>query len=234
MAETIVNKNQFTAVHRVCLYRDEDYPYEELLRLQGNVKTPWMDGNIPWLFDVCFRLPPSQFFQYNTAYAGIVGSASNGGEQAGIEVLVNNEDVSTHPDRCRLGIGLSTTGSGWDLAWFWGEYTLKPMTFYTVRLSYDLSKYTISYKEGIKGEFVTLQQYTSSTKLCGDALPKFGSKGESSIYNKVWPFTELDVNNTLMKSGSTVYFGGVDMLQNSTDFTFDETAVKVNEYNEIA
>lgn len=229
MAQTLLNANQTPAITRTLLV-SKSYPFYPLLEFQNSAKAPWADGNIPFHFEITFRTPAASAFGDPNPYCCIFGGTDNSdGKENGMKIIILNAQAPT-PSQLSIYVGLSSNGSSYDICDQRTDYVIKPFTYYTVKVTYDLSKYIAQYKEGFNGTYSTIKETTSSSPLYHEdyVYPTFGS----SNYNQTWNGTAIDLEHTFAKSGNTVYFDGKNMLADN-NYEVYMSQVNIIKYTEL-
>jgi hypothetical protein len=185
---------------------------------------PWLETNQAFVFTFSFRTPPLKNFANGQAIV-ITGNTHY---DIGFELVMDWEDASE--TKARIGVGLTTANSSWNLGWTWSEYSLEPLTWYKVRLTYDLTKYTVEYAPDNSDSWTTIKEVTSSDKLyCNSDI--FLTQQSNSSTNAIWKYGEVDINSFKATSGNTTYIDGVYSLRNL--ITLPTNSSQVKEYYEI-
>lgn len=185
---------------------------------------PWLSMNQAFVFTFSFRTPPLKNFANGQAIV-ITGNTHY---DIGFELVMDWEDASE--TKARIGVGLTTANSSWNLGWTWSEYLLEPLTWYKVRLTYDLTKYTVEYAPDNSDSWTTIKEVTSSDKLyCNSDI--FLTQQSSGSTNAIWKYGEVDINSFKATSGNTTYIDGVYSLRNL--ITLPTNSSQVKEYYEI-
>lgn len=185
---------------------------------------PWLSTNQAFVFTFSFRTPPLKNFANGQAIV-ITGNTHY---DIGFELVMDWEDASE--TKSRLGVGLTTANSSWNLGWSWSEYSLEPLTWYKVRLSYDLTKYTVEFSPDNSESWTTIKEATSSDKLYCNSDIFLTQQGNNST-NAIWKYGEVDINSFKATSGNTTYIDGVYSLRNL--ITLPTNSYQVKEYYEI-
>ena len=192
--------------HRYCLIGAGS---GNLGNINGTI-LPWQTENKPFVFEVDFRVAPLGNF---TNGQGIIFTG-NSHYSIGLELVLDGENSSTNDNKARIGCGLTTVNNSWDITWSWSDYVFEPMKWYTFKLSYDLTNYTVSFKKKGDSTWTQLGQFANSSKLYYASTSNLyiGAQGSNSSITPLWKGALVDVNSFKATNGNEIYFNGLDSL----------------------
>lgn len=216
MSESLINPNQIKAKHRYLLCGGYKGTSSSVASsnpqwvLDPSV-LPWKTGNVPFVLEMTFRTPTLGNGARTTLFSGAISHFG-----AGMQLQFNFDNAT---GKFCVGGGLGTTGNSWDLFWVWSDYELEPYTFYQIRVSYDLTKYTFEYKQEDDSTWILLKSVDSTTQLMYVNNPNFpfirlgvAAPSTSSFEMPLPANSAIDLNQLKIISGTTVYFDGLNSM----------------------
>lgn len=208
MAETILNKNQIPSFrHRICVVGEESENHQNAI-MPGAL--PWSTAeNLPFVMSFSFRTPTFYTLKNLDSYRQLgYLTAAHDRYKTGIVVALQRD---TTDNTIKLLCGLSSEDVVYaDIAEVTSAQNLDYYQWYTFRISFDLSKYTVEYKKEEDSSYTLISEINSSAHLyytdSGSAMFIAGVGSSAGSYS--FPYTLVDLLSFDITSGNTVYYRG--------------------------